>query len=70
MDLNLAGGTFYFGILLYRFNIEKIVDRFFPAATIFVNSLPEVRGVVNPHPSITAFGPVAEIEPTKEAIKQ
>jgi ABC-type polysaccharide/polyol phosphate transport system ATPase subunit len=70
MDLNLAGGTFYFGILLYRFNIEKIVDRFFPAATIFVNSLPEVRGVVNPHLSITAFGPVAEIEPTKEAIKQ
>jgi ABC-type polysaccharide/polyol phosphate transport system ATPase subunit len=70
MDLNLAGGTFYFGVLLYRFNIEKIVDRVFPAATIFVNTLPEVRGVVNPHPTISAFGSLAEIEPAKEAIKQ
>jgi ABC-type polysaccharide/polyol phosphate transport system ATPase subunit len=70
MDLNLAGGTFYFGVLLYRFNIEKIVDRFFPAATIFVNTLPEVRGVVNPRPTITAFGPAVGIEQTKEAIKQ
>jgi hypothetical protein len=70
MDLTLAGGTFYFGILLYRFNIEKILDRFFPAATIFVNTLPEVRGVVNPHPTITTFGPAAGIEQAKEAIKQ
>jgi len=69
MDLNLAGGTFYWGVLLYRFNIEKTVDRLFPAATIFVNTLPEVRGVVNPHPKITAFGPAAGIEQTKEAIK-
>jgi hypothetical protein len=70
MDLNLAGGTFYVGVLLYRFNIEKIVDRLFPAATIFVNTLQAVRGVVNPHPAITVFGPAAEIEPTKETIKQ
>jgi ABC-type polysaccharide/polyol phosphate transport system ATPase subunit len=70
MDLNLAGGTFYVGVLLYRFNIEKIVDRLFPAATIFVNTLPEVRGVVNPHPTITAFGALVGIEQTKEAIKQ
>ena len=70
IDLTLAGGTFYLGILLYRFNIEKIVDRFFPAATIFVNTLSTVRGVVNPHPAITAFGTAAEIEPTKEALKR
>jgi len=69
LDLNLAGGTFYWGVLLYRFNIEKIVDRFFPAATIFVNTLPEVRGVVNPQPKITAFGLSAGLEQTKEAIK-
>jgi len=69
MDLNLAGGTFYWGVLLYRFNIEKTVDRLFPAATIFVNTLPEVRGVVNPRPRITSFGPLAGIEQGKEAIK-
>jgi ABC-type polysaccharide/polyol phosphate transport system ATPase subunit len=70
IDLILAGGTFYFGVLLYRFNIEKIVDRVFPAATIFVNTLPEVRGIINPHPMISAFGPVAEIGSAKESIKQ
>lgn len=70
LDLNLAGGTFYFGVLLYRFNVEKVLHRFFPAATIFVNTLTEVRGVMNPRPRITAFGPVFDVEPTKEALKR
>jgi homopolymeric O-antigen transport system ATP-binding protein len=65
IDLNLAGGTFYLGVSLFCFNIEKTLDRFFPAMTIFVNSLTEVRGVVNPHPRITAFGPTSEIEPRR-----
>jgi lipopolysaccharide transport system ATP-binding protein len=69
LDLNLAGGTFYLGVELYRFNNEKTLHRLFPAATIFVNTLTEVRGVVNPHPRITAFGPTPQIEPAKEAIK-
>ena len=69
LELNLAGGTFYFGVLLYRFNVEKIVHRFFPAATIFVNTLAEVRGVMNPHPRITAFGPALEAASPKEALK-
>jgi len=67
MDLNLAGGTFYLGVLLYRFNIQKILDRLFPAATIFVSTLTEVRGVVNPHPKIVAFGPA---RPEQEATEQ
>jgi len=46
------------------------MDRLFPAATIFVNTLAEVRGVVNPHPRITAFGPAPELESTKEEIKR
>ena len=58
MDLNLAGGTYYFGIVLFRFNNEKVVDRLYPAATIFVNSSPGARGVMNPFPKVTAFGPV------------
>jgi lipopolysaccharide transport system ATP-binding protein len=59
MDLHLAGGTYYFGIVLFRFNNEKIMDKLFPAATIFVNSSPAAHGVVNPYPKVTAFGPVA-----------
>jgi lipopolysaccharide transport system ATP-binding protein len=70
LDLNLAGGTFYFGVLLYRFNVEKTLDRLFPAVTIFVNTLAEVRGVLNPHPKITAFGSPVEIESTNEATKR
>lgn len=59
MNLNFGGGTYYLGIVLYRFNIEKVLDRLFPAATIFVNSEPTMRGVVNPHPQVTAFGPAS-----------
>ncbi len=70
MDLNLAGGTFYLGVLLYRFNIQKILDRLFPAATIFVSTLTEVRGVVNPHPKIVAFGPaLPEQKATEQPIR-
>ena len=69
LDLNLAGGTFYLGIELFRFNNERTMHRVFPAATIFVNTLTEVRGVANPRPRVTAFGPVAEVERTKEALK-
>jgi ABC-type polysaccharide/polyol phosphate transport system ATPase subunit len=68
LDLNLAGGTFYLGVELFRFNNEKTLHRLFPAATLFVNTLTEVRGVANPHPRITAFGPATDVEPRKETI--
>jgi hypothetical protein len=68
LDLNLAGGTFYLGVELFRFNNERTLHRLFPATTLFVNTLTEVRGVANPHPRITAFGPATEVEPRKEAI--
>jgi lipopolysaccharide transport system ATP-binding protein len=75
LELNLAGGTFYLGVDLFRFNNERTLDRFFPAATLFVNTLAEVRGVANPHPRVTAFGLIAETAPSnrdsaKEAVEQ
>ena len=70
MTLNLGGGTYYLGVVLHRFNVQKDLDRLFPAATIFVNSEPTVRGAVNPCPKIVAFGLLTEIEPGKEAIKR
>lgn len=60
MDLNLAGGTYYLGVVLFRFNNEKVLDRLYPAATIFVNSSPGAHGVVNTYPKVTLFGPVSE----------
>jgi ABC-type polysaccharide/polyol phosphate transport system ATPase subunit len=70
MTLNLGGGTYYLGVVLHRFNVQKDLDRLFPAATIFVNSEPTVRGAVNPYPKMVAFGPPTENESTKEAIKR
>jgi lipopolysaccharide transport system ATP-binding protein len=70
MTLNLGGGTYYLGVVLHRFNVQKDLDRLFPAATIFVKSEPTVRGAVNPYPKMVAFGPPTEIESTKEAIKR
>lgn len=55
LNLHVAGGTFYLAAILYRFNIQKVLDRLFPAATIFVNSSVAVRGVVNPYPRVTKF---------------
>jgi len=69
MTLNLGGGTYYLGVVLHRFNVQKDLDRLFPAATIFVGSEPSVRGAVNTYPKMTAFGPPSEIESTKEAIE-
>jgi lipopolysaccharide transport system ATP-binding protein len=70
LDLTLAGGTFYLGVELFRFDNEKNLHRLFPAATIYVNTLMEVRGIVNPHPRVTAFGLASEAEPAKEVLKQ
>jgi lipopolysaccharide transport system ATP-binding protein len=70
LDLNLAGGTFYLGVELFRFNNEELLHVFYPAQTIFVNTLSDVRGVVNPHPKVTAFELVRPGEPTKEAMKR
>jgi lipopolysaccharide transport system ATP-binding protein len=70
MTLNLGGGTYYLGAVLHRFDVQKDLDRLFPAATIFVNSEPTVRGAVNPFPKVTAFGPPTEIESPKEAVKR
>jgi lipopolysaccharide transport system ATP-binding protein len=60
ISLHLAGGTYYWGIVLYRFNVEKVLFRLFPAATVFVNSRADVHGIVNLYPKITAFGPTSE----------
>jgi len=70
LDLPLGGGTYYLGALLYRFTNEKTLHRVFPAATLFVSTVTEARGVINLHPRITAFGPAAAAEPAAEALRK
>src|SRR5262249_52438999 len=69
MDLNLAGGTYYFGVVLYLFSNEKVIDRLYPAATVFVNSSPAARGVMNPFPRVTAFGPASNADPVERTAR-
>lgn len=66
MDLNLAGGTFYLGVDLFRFDVEKVLYHLFPAATIFVKSHADVRGIVDTHPKIIAFGRASRVRSREE----
>ena len=52
LDLNVAQGTFYFTVALFRYDIQKTYDTYFPAATIYVNPEYDVRGVVNMRPKV------------------
>jgi len=52
MVLHLASGTFHLGIWLYRYDIQKQYDVTFPAATFFMHSEKDVRGVTNLYPKV------------------
>lgn len=52
LDLHLAPGTYHIKLLLYRFDIQKKFDTWFPAATLFVRADRDVRGVVNLYPEV------------------
>jgi lipopolysaccharide transport system ATP-binding protein len=54
LDLHMGWGTFYLGVWLYRYDVQKMFDRLFPAVTFFVNSPMDVRGAVNLYPSIVS----------------
>jgi lipopolysaccharide transport system ATP-binding protein len=52
LDLNLADGTFYPSILIYRYDIQATYDTWEPAATIYVSSERNVRGIVQCFPRV------------------
>ena len=52
LTLHLAQGTFHFGLYLYRYDIQKQLDAWVPAATLFVSADQDVRGVVNLEPRV------------------
>ena len=43
------------GAALYRYDIQREYDRWFPAATLFVASDQDVRGIANLYPKVVAF---------------
>lgn len=52
LDLNLVGGTFYISSLIFRYDITTEYDRWLRAATIFVSSDHDVRGIANCFPEV------------------
>src|SRR5580704_12208666 len=52
VHLNLADGTYYPSVLIYRRDIQKIYDKWEPAATIYVSSDDGVRGVAHCFPKV------------------
>ena len=52
LELNLASGTFHFVVTVYRYDIQKAYDSVFPAATIYVSAVRDIRGIVNLNPKV------------------
>ena len=52
LDLNLAEGTFHPAVVLYRYDIQAVYDRWEPAATLYVGSESGVVGIVHCFPKV------------------
>ncbi len=52
LDLNLVSGTFYVSALIFRYDITTEYDRWLRAATLFITSDQDVRGVANCFPRV------------------
>jgi len=52
VTLNLADGTFHPSVVLYRYDIQTVSDRWEPAATIYVSAKDGVRGIANCFPQV------------------
>lgn len=62
LSMHLGPGTYYLGVLLYRYDIQRMFDRYFPAATMFVSADRDARGAVNLYPRVVSGGgPLEEV---------
>jgi lipopolysaccharide transport system ATP-binding protein len=63
LSLNMAHGTFYVGVAVGRFDIQKAYDSKGPAATVFIGSTSAVRGAVNCFPRLVQAETVLDSRP-------
>lgn len=73
LKMHLASGTFHLGAFLHRPDTDHDYDQVVPAATFFVEAVPDVRGAANLYPTVQAFsGPVSDaaigITPSAEVV--
>jgi len=55
MEMNLGPGTYYLGIYLYRYDVEREYDHIFPATSFVVTTDRDVRGAANLYPAVSRF---------------
>jgi len=55
VDLHLGPGTYYLGIYLYRYDVQRNYDQLFPATSFVVAADRDVLGPANLYPSVTGF---------------
>jgi len=58
--MHLGPGTYYFGAILYRYDIQKEYHCLFPGATLFVSADRDARGAVNLYPRVVSMGSTVE----------
>jgi hypothetical protein len=56
VELNLGPGTYYLGVYLYRYDVEREYDHVFPATSFVVTSDRDTRGPANLYPAVARFG--------------
>ena len=64
IDLHLGAGTYYIGVYLYRYDMEKEYDHVFPATSFVVTTDRDTRGAANLYPRVARF----EALPAKRAM--
>jgi lipopolysaccharide transport system ATP-binding protein len=63
LSLNMGHGTFYVGVAIGRYDIQKAYDLKGPAATVFIGSTSAVRGAVNCFPRLVEADTVLDSRP-------
>jgi len=66
LSLNMGHGTFYVGIAIGRYDIQKAYDLRGPAATVFIGSTSAVRGAVNCFPRLVEADTVLDFATTRK----
>jgi lipopolysaccharide transport system ATP-binding protein len=58
LELNLGPGTYYLGLYLYRYDVEREYDHVFPATSFVVTTDRDTRGAANLYPKVARFDTV------------
>ncbi|MFL5482809.1 MAG: ABC transporter ATP-binding protein [Gemmatimonadaceae bacterium] len=62
VELNLGPGTYYLGVYLYRYDIQREYDHVFPATSFVVTSDRDTRGAANLFPVLSRYAVIAPPE--------